>query len=63
VTTLALGEETIVTTMGLGEEGPVLTTQAIGEEEPKPTTLRLGEEDREADRAMQAQVPNPFGHF
>lgn len=52
LTTLALGEEVIVTSFALGEETPtiglgedvLITSYAIGEETPL-TTLALGEED------------------
>ena len=63
MTTLREGEEDIITTLALGEEGPVFTTQALGEEERKPTTAALGEEGGDADRALQARAPNPFGHY
>jgi hypothetical protein len=79
VTTAAIGEEPGQgggggrplegTTMAIGEEEPggsggdeTVTTLAVGEE-GIITTLALGEEDRDADRAIQAQVPSPFGHF
>ena len=33
-----------VTTLALGEEGPLPTTLRLGEEDPMPTTYRIGEE-------------------
>lgn len=34
-----------ITTLAIGEEGPLPTTRMLGEEGPPLTTLRLGEED------------------
>ncbi|MDT9726209.1 hypothetical protein DUZ99_14605 [Xylanibacillus composti] len=44
VTTMAIGEEDMATTLALGEEGePVYTTMAVGEED-SATTMAIGEE-------------------
>lgn len=50
ITTMAVAEEAVATTLALGEEGTttaaaIATTLALGEEDPTPTTLRLGEEN------------------
>lgn len=64
VTTMALGEESPVTTLAVGEEGATLH---VGED-PPVTTLRLGEEGpttdpRLDDPAGNAVVRGPFGRF
>jgi len=66
ITTLAVAEEAVFTTLALGEEDPnpttlavgeETTTQAVGEEGGGPTTLALGEETTTVVRS------SPFGTF
>jgi hypothetical protein len=73
LTTLAVGEEDVRTTLATGEEEPVtgLTTFAIGEEEVPPTTLPPGEEivttqaegEEGPDLSGASAAADPFGRF